>query len=157
MATVTEILTDIRDKHGILTPEIVREEARPEDSPIHAYIFNKPADEAAEAYYLDRAHRLIQMARVTIRENESTQPISVRAFFSIPGEEARYVYEPVAEIVSDPMKFESARKEASRRLREAESALDMLDSLAIEPKNARASAKAKKAVQTARRELEKAA
>lgn len=157
MANITEILTEIRDRHGILTPEIVRDEARPEDSPIHAYVFNVDRGEAAEAYYLERAHQLIQRARVIVRQAENDAPRRVRAFLAVPSEEARYAYEPVAEVVSDAEKFRMVRTEAARRLREAESSLDDLDALARDTPFAGSSAKARKAVRAARRELDKVA
>jgi hypothetical protein len=127
---IHDILLDIRARHGVLTPEIVREEARPEDSPIHAFVFNVDADEAAEEYYLARSHRLIQIARVTIRETPKSEPRRIRAFLAVPSEQNRFEYEPTAEVVADPEKFARVRLEAARRLRDAESSLEDLDALA---------------------------
>lgn len=154
--TYQELLTDIRARHGKLTPEIVREEARPADSALHAVVFDKEPDEAAEAYYLERAHNLIQRVRVTVQVNDSGKR-SIRAFLAVPSDTDRYIYEPVAEVMSSAEKFRLVRLEAMRRLRDAESAIDDLDLLAQGTEASRPSKRAKTAIQTARRELDKVA
>lgn len=150
MQTTHDILMDILARHGVLTPEIVKEEARPDDSPIHAYVFNLPEDEAAEEHYLSRAHRLIQVARVTVRERASDEPRRVRAFLAIPSDDAGYIYEPIASVVSDTEKFRRARLEAVRRLRDAESSLEDLDMFSQGTEFAEVTKEAVTAVRTAR-------
>lgn len=151
-----ELLTEIRARHGKLTPEIVLEEARPDDSPLHAYVFDKEVEDAAEAYYLDRAHQLIQRVRIVVKKNDTEQR-SVRAFLAVPSDTDRYVYEPVDVVVSDEQKFNMVRLEASRRLRDAEAAVDDLDALAAGTPFKRTSKRVKTAIRTARQELDKVA
>ena len=61
-------LQDLYDTHGELTPAIVLEAARPKNHPLHGYVFDRAPKQAAEAYYLGRAHDLLQRARVVYRE-----------------------------------------------------------------------------------------
>ncbi|MCA1572892.1 MAG: hypothetical protein LC798_21905, partial [Chloroflexi bacterium] len=75
-----DILEELYAEHGELTPEIVLEAARPDDAPLHAFVFDRDADDAAGAYYLERAHRLIQRCRVVMRESEDAPPRRVRAW-----------------------------------------------------------------------------
>lgn len=90
-------LEAIRRRHGKLTPALVVEEARSESSPLHSMVFNKTVDEAAEAYYLDRAQRLIQIVRA--KRPDGTQS-SLRQYFSVRREEG-YVYERVEDLRDD--------------------------------------------------------
>lgn len=149
-----DILTDILNRHGKLTPEIVVEEARPTDSPLHGVIFDKNVPEAAEAYYRENARKTIQSVRVIVQHNDAERR-SVRAFLAVPSTEEKYVYEPIAVVVNDVDKFAMVRLEAARRLREAESAVEDLDALAHGTANEQRSRKVKVAIKTARRELER--
>lgn len=151
-----ELLTEIRAQHGKLTPEIVLEEARPDDSPLHGYVFDKEVGDAAEAYYLERAHQLIQRVRVVVRKNDTEQR-SIRAFLAVPSDTDRYVYEPFEVVVSDEQKLNMVRLEAARRLRDAETAVEDLDLLAQGTPFARTSKRVKSAIRTARQELDKVA
>lgn len=121
--SVREWALGLREEHGMLTPAIVLEAARPEDSPAHGYVFNIPVEEAAEEYYLERAHKLIRSVRIVIQPSPQEPPRHVRFFVAIPGEEDAFVYEPITEVVNDPEKMEEARKAAERRLRDAEASL----------------------------------
>lgn len=153
MRTVRDILMDIRERHGVLTPAIVLEEARPEDSPIHGFVFHVDIAEAAEGYYLERAHRLIQIAKVTVKERENEPARRVRAFVGIPSEDSGYVYEPIGVVVTDAEKLSRARFEAVRRLREAESAVEDLDAYAAGSVLQKSTKRAAKAIRAAREEL----
>lgn len=154
--TIKDILTDIYDRHGKLTPEIVREEARPADSPIHSYVFSKDVSDAAEEYYLERAHKLIQSVRVVVHR-DAERTIAARAWLAVPGSEDRYIYEPVAEVMSNEILREQARKEFERNLRSAEEALETFDLLCPNSSPSPPTEKARRALKTARRELAKAA
>lgn len=123
-------LTGIYESNGYLTPELVRDAARPDDSPGHPHVFNVPIGEAAELHYLERAHDLIRRVKVTIVSQSDNAPRRVRFYHAIPGEEASYIYEPLTAIQQSPSKLDAARKEAGRRLRDAEHAVEDLDAIA---------------------------
>lgn len=94
-------LQAIYDQHGQLTPELVVQEARDENHPLHARVFDRKPREAAEAWYRHRAHELIQSVRVVYREADEDGPErSVRAFHCLRNE-GGHVYEPVDRIVDD--------------------------------------------------------
>ena len=141
-------LTGIYEENdGCLTPELVREAARPEDSVGNPYLFNVEVAEAAEEFYLSRAHDLIRRVKVTVVSQSDGQPRRVRFFHALPGEETSYVYEPLTAIQASPSKLEAARKEAVRRLRDAERSVEDLDAIA----STSSSAQAVKAVKRARK------
>lgn len=150
--TYKEILLEIHARHGQLTPEIVREEARPEESPLHGYVFNKDLGAAAEEYYLSRSHDLIQSVRVTVTQDTGERS-SIRAFLAVPSID-HYVYEPVANVLSDREKFSFVLLEAVQRVRDAHKAIDDLDTLARGTELADLTRRAKAALCTARHELE---
>lgn len=140
--------------HGQLTPELVRDAARPEDSPAHAFVFNVPIDQAAEAFYLERAHTLIRSVKVTIVARPEEAPRRVRFFHAVPGEESAYVYEPLDVIRSQPDKLAAARTEAMRRLHDAQTSVEDYDAIAAGSLNAERTARAIKAVKRARQLVE---
>jgi hypothetical protein len=127
--TLSEILDSLYDRHGELTPEIVRDEARPEDSPLHAHVFDREVGDAAEAYYLDRAHRLIQRCRVLMTTADGSEPRRVRAYFAVPSGKQSYTYEPQRVLISVPSKADAARLEAIRRVEQAQDSVEDLDLL----------------------------
>lgn len=102
--SVREQLDAIREKYGYLDPEIVREEARPKTHPLHDRVFDRPPKEAAEAWYLHRAHELIQSVRVRYVSDDG-RPKDVRAFLAVPGERVRPTYEPLEEVMQDDTKW----------------------------------------------------
>jgi hypothetical protein len=94
-------LMEIYERRGVLTPEIVVEEARSKQHPLHGYVFDRPPKEAAEAWYRERAHRLIQIAQIAYQETPESNPSWVRAFHHVRDERG-HVYEPVEKVASDP-------------------------------------------------------
>jgi hypothetical protein len=97
-----EHLQVIYDAHGELTPELVVQTARRKSHPLHPVVFDRPVTEAAEAWYRERAHELIQSVRVVYREADENGPEkSVRAFHAIR-RDSGYVYEPVQKVAEDP-------------------------------------------------------
>lgn len=130
--SVKEWALELYEKHGKLTPEIVREAARPVDSPAHAFVFGLPPEEAAEEYYLLRAHKLIQSVKVTVQRQPDEPPRRVRFFYATPGTDEQFVYQPLPVVIGDPQTFNEVRRQALRRLSEAEEALTDLDSLVVE-------------------------
>jgi hypothetical protein len=143
-------LQHIYDEHGYLTPELVKEAARPDDSVGHPHVFNVPVAEAAELHYLERAHELIRRVRVTVVSQSDGAPRRVRFYHALPGEEASYIYESLDVIRQNPSKLDAARTEAGRRLRDAQHALEDLDVIAATTRTA----KAVKAVRRARELVE---
>ncbi len=117
-------------QHGALTPDIVKEAARPDDSPAHGFVFNVPPAEAAEGYYLERAHRLIQLVRVVYRSVPDEPPRRIRVWHAVTGDEQARVYEPLDVIMQRPDKFAEALTAARRRVLEAQSAVEDLDLIA---------------------------
>jgi hypothetical protein len=124
-------LANLAEAHGgKLTPEIVVDDARNEDSPLHD-LFDWNAERAAMQYWLDRARQIIRSVRVVFR-NERT---IVRAPFyvrdpTVPNDEQGYI--SLAEVrgkddvARDVLLDEFNRAAAAlRRAREVAAALDM--------------------------------
>lgn len=94
-------LQAVYDKHGELTPELVVQTARRKNHPLHPWVFDKPAEEAAEAYYRERAHALIQSVQVVYKEADENGPAKrVRQWHAVR-RETGYGYEPLEKIVPD--------------------------------------------------------
>ena len=108
-----------------LTPQVVVDESRPEDAPLH------PAFEWDDSLAGER-YRHIQ-ARDLIKTVEVIQPTN-----AVPEPEPAYVnvnkstrrYEPLTEVVKSPQMFESAFLQACDRLRAAERAMEQLQQIA---------------------------
>lgn len=114
-----EQLMRVREGNGgVLTPDAVVEEARAEDSPLHALIFDRDVPDAAEEYYRARARAVIRTCRLAYKEADETSPAkSVRAFHAVRSEaedRRRYVYEPAEEIAVDPLKRAMLMREMER-------------------------------------------
>lgn len=96
-----EELQEIHSANGRLTPELVVEAARPDDHPLHNYVFDRDVPGAAEAWYRHRAHELITSVRIVFREADEAGPQrSIRAFHALQTE-GGYIYEPVERIATD--------------------------------------------------------
>jgi hypothetical protein len=97
-------LQRIYDQRGYLTPELVVEEARPKSSPLHSVVFDKNVKDAAEAYYRDRAHELIQSVKVVYREpTEDETARTVRKWHAVKADDDRYVYRAAEDVAADPV------------------------------------------------------
>ncbi len=77
-------LEDIIRRHGSLTPEVVVDESRPQNAPLHSY-FDWDDQAAAESWRREQAKYLIR--HIIVETSDSPQPTCVRAFVSIRGEE----------------------------------------------------------------------
>lgn len=93
-------LQEIYDRHGRLTPAVVVEEARPEESPLHHELEWDDAV-AGDEYRLIQAHRLIQRARIVYRTASNGERSTVRAFHAVRGPQG-YAYEPAEKVAADP-------------------------------------------------------
>ena len=96
-------LQAIYDQRGYITPALVVEAARPKSSPLHAAVFDKNTKDAAEAYYLNRAHELIQSYRVTYRQATENDPgLRVRKWHAVPTDDG-HIYKTAEDIADDPV------------------------------------------------------
>lgn len=96
-----EHLQAIHDRHGVLTPVIVLDEARDPAHPLHSR-FLWDDSEAAESWRKHQAQELIRSVKVRYVEATDTEPArSVRAFHAVRREDG-HVYEPVEKVVEDP-------------------------------------------------------
>ena len=96
-------LQNIYDRNRELTPQLVVDEARSEDHPLHER-FEWDDALAGEAWRRVQAHELIRSVRVVYRDaDEHSEQRSVRGFHAVRSEKG-HVYEPVDEIVNDEFK-----------------------------------------------------
>jgi len=105
-------LQTIYEKHDQLTPRLVMEAARPKNHPLHGYVFDRPPDQAAEAWYLERAHQLIQRVKITYTERDGSER-EIRAFASVRTEKG-YVFEPSEKVAADPRLREIVLRDMER-------------------------------------------
>lgn len=141
------------DENGYLTPELVRDAARDESSPAHGLVFNADVPEAAEAYYLEQAHKLIQRIRIT-HVSKSGEREAKRLYLAVPGsEESAYVYKSIDDLVRYPDQLQLARNEAVRRLKQAEKSVEDLDALVEDSPGRKQTRKALTGIRTAREAL----
>src|SRR5262245_48095282 len=108
-----EALELLEAQHGHLTPELVVEAARPDDSELHRYIFDCAPEEAAEKWWLHKAQELIQSVKVRYQTAEG--PLEVRRYLSITSDEqGRRVYKKAEDIAIDPFLRELMLREMRR-------------------------------------------
>lgn len=104
--TLREALEDIRQRHTVLTPALVVQEARAAKTEAGWLLHERLEwrdNRAAEAYRLQQARELIRSVRVVYAEATETQSErSVRAFHSV-GDADGYRFEPVQQVVEDPL------------------------------------------------------
>lgn len=93
-------LLAIRDRHGVLTPGLVLDEARDEQHPLHTR-FEWDDTAAAEKWRLEQAHQLIVSVDVAYVDGRGRQQ-SVRAFHAIRTPSG-YAYQPAEEVAADPL------------------------------------------------------
>lgn len=101
MVSLRDHLQSVYDRHGVLTPAIVLDEARDPAHPLH-HRFTWDDDAAAESWRKHQAQELIRSVRIVYREATDTEPArSVRAFHAIRRENG-HVYEPAEKVAEDP-------------------------------------------------------
>lgn len=106
----------IYNRHGHLTPEIVRDEARVESHPLHCAVFDRTPELAAEAYYLRRAHELITSLRVTYKPDDKPEE-TIRLYHAVRLEEG-YAYHPADKIAQDPFQARLVLADMEREWRQ---------------------------------------
>lgn len=106
------------DQHGHLTPRLVLEDARPKDSPLHPAVFDRNQKDAAEAYYLDRAHQLLRSFYITVRPAKPEDPdLRVRKWHAVATEDG-HIYRAAEDIAEDPTHTAIVLKDMERQWRE---------------------------------------
>ena len=115
--TIRDHLEAIYEKYGELTPEHVVAEARDENHPLHAHVFDRSPSDAAEAWYRHRAHRLIQ--RVTVTYESDHGPRDVRQFHAVQTERGT-TFEPTEQIAASPFLRELTLRNMEREYRTLE-------------------------------------
>ena len=119
--TAGEELERISKEHGEITPPLVVDEARPEESPIHE-VFEWDDEVAAEQHREQQARQLIRSIQV-VKPESNTEPV----FIHIHSEQA---YLPTKTVVNNVDLYDEAKRSAERRLQEASSSLAQLKSIA---------------------------
>lgn len=119
--TAGEELERISKEHGEITPPLVVDEARPEESPIHE-VFEWDDYVAAESHREHQARQLIRSIQV-VKPEGNTEPV----FIHIHSEQA---YLPTKTVVNDVDFFAEAKRSAEKRLQEASASLNQLKSIA---------------------------
>lgn len=101
--SLREHLQAIYDERGRLDPALVVDVARDEGHPLHSR-FEWDETKAAEKYRRHQAHNLIRSVRICYSSPKGGEPVSIRAFHAIQDPATRkYVYEPTAVVMQDPM------------------------------------------------------
>ena len=98
---IRDVLTGIYQSHGGLTPEIVVDEARPEDSPLHSR-FEWDDDIAAEKYRRVQAAHIIRSVHVQYEGSKGST--SIRGFIAVRNidDDTSTVFKPVVEVLENP-------------------------------------------------------
>lgn len=100
--SVKSLIEAVYAKHGELTPEILLDEARHPEHPLH-HRFEWDDSKAAESWRLEQSAQLIRSVRITF-VTASGQPADLRAFTATKGAEShRSTYRPTEEVVTDPL------------------------------------------------------
>lgn len=116
--TLRDILLDIRAQHGKLTAEVVLDEATDPTHPLHNRL-EWDDTVAAHQHRLEQCRQMIRSVKVKWRETDDGPVRSVRAFHSLPNEQAQ-TYEPIDDIVEDPFQLRLLKAEMLRAIAELE-------------------------------------
>jgi hypothetical protein len=95
---VGERLQTLRDRGVRLNAQIVKEDARPPESPLHKAVFWKSPNEAAEAWYDDQAGYLLRSVVIS----SSTDPNETMRAFVVVNDVGEDAYEAIATVMEDP-------------------------------------------------------
>lgn len=110
---VKQILMDLHEE-GDLTPEHVVEVARAPEHPLHSR-FEWDDSLAAEVHRRSQAAALIRSVRVVYKEDFDGIEKTTRAFVSVrPPDAARPRYEPVEQVLADPLTRQMLLRDARR-------------------------------------------
>jgi hypothetical protein len=120
--TKAQILQELADKHGQLTPEIVVDEAKQKNHPLHKS-FEWNNSKAAHQYRLVQASLLIRSVKVRVRTSNEKE-VKVRAYVNVRDESetdeeptpAKGYYVPVTEAMRVESYRDQVLKTAFREL-----------------------------------------
>lgn len=98
-------LIAIREREGLLTPQVVLDTARDPNHPLHNR-FEWDDSVAAERYRLEQAHKLIVKVKIRIISDDPAADITIRAFQAVlnPATRSGFAYDPSEEVAQDPLK-----------------------------------------------------
>lgn len=113
MSSLREQLTDIWVKHGELTGALVRDEARPDDHPLHAR-FEWDDSVAGELWREKQGNDLIRSVEIRRSSQTSGDEVTVRAFVSVTRPDNRPTYMPTEQALADPVSSEIVLREFER-------------------------------------------
>jgi len=107
-----DVLLEIREKRGTLTPEVVVEEASDPEHPLH-HRFTWDDTEAARKWRLHEAGNLL---RVKYKADVGNRRADLRAFWVRREADGTptSTYEPIEEIILDPMQRELMLRQMRR-------------------------------------------
>lgn len=124
MADLRDLMRDVYDRHGSLTPAVVVEEATPEDAPLHNR-FEWDDAVAGHKHRLDQARRLIRAVQIEYKTPTGGQG-RVRAWTAVR-EPTGHVYKPTDEVVHDDIMTELLRRDMEREWRQMKSRWDRFE------------------------------
>jgi len=119
-------LERIHSEHGTLRAQIVVDEARPKEAPLHP-AFEWDDSVAAEYYRREQARSLIKTVQI-VREDESGETKNEPVYVNVSAKESSY--EPISKVVNSPDLFEIAFGQACARISSAKRALADLQEVA---------------------------
>lgn len=116
MADLRSVLTDHYKKHGELTPQIVVDEARPKDAPLHDR-FEWDNKIAGEKYRIVQAQQLIRSVQIEFVSSATGERHFVRGFHSLreAGQETTG-YAPTEELVQDQVATRLLLRQCEREI-----------------------------------------
>lgn len=117
MADLRSALTDIYQSRGELTPQIVVDEARPKNAPLHdRFEWNDKI--AGEAYRRVQAQQLIRTVKLEFTSASTGERRSIRAWQSAreAGDAERDGYLPTEEIVQDEFATKILLRQCEREI-----------------------------------------
>jgi hypothetical protein len=110
-------MATIYSTHGLLTPALVVDVARPAEHPLHSR-FDWDDATAGESWRRQQARELIRSVRLTYREATDTQPAkTIRAYNAVETPEG-HVYKPAEEVAADPLLAQMVRRDMERAWRD---------------------------------------
>lgn len=99
--SLRDILQSIYDENGELTPELVVQQARAKDHPLHDR-FDWDNKSAGDSWRKHQAAELIRSVKVVFREaTENEEARTVRAFHAVRGPKG-HAYQPAEKVAEDP-------------------------------------------------------
>jgi hypothetical protein len=144
-----EELQRIRDKYGRVETEIVIEEARSEDSPIHEH-FVWDDQEASHLYRKQQARHMINAVRV-VSEEGNVSPVPV--FVNVREESGNY-YQNINVVVQTPDLWKQVLSEVQKKLMSYEDRLSALMSMEQDKQRVQGTKRVIKSLSQARQEVE---